>query len=126
MNTNTTTREAAATVLSTKLVLSLSAIPLATLVTACSAGTNPSAPVARSDTVAEAVQNYAGDPGERRFTIRTRTPSRRRGRIGSRRSRARGDIGARVQIPREPSRVSRMMSAWPAWRAVSSIMWNRT
>ena len=64
MNTNTTTREAAATVLSTKLVLSLSAIPLAALVTACSAGTNPSAPVARSDTVAEAVQNYAGDPGD--------------------------------------------------------------
>lgn len=31
-----------------------------------------------------------------------------------------------AQIPREPSRVSRMMSAWPAWRAVSSIIWNRT
>jgi hypothetical protein len=29
------------------------------------------------------------------------------------------------QIPREPSRVSRMMSAWPACRAVSSIMWSR-
>lgn len=31
-----------------------------------------------------------------------------------------------AQNPREPSRVSRMMSAWPAWRAVSSIIWNRT
>jgi len=31
-----------------------------------------------------------------------------------------------AQVPREPSRVSRMMSAWPAWRAVSSIIWNRT
>ena len=31
-----------------------------------------------------------------------------------------------LQVPTEPSRVSRMMSAWPAWRAVSSIRWNRT
>jgi AraC-like DNA-binding protein len=31
-----------------------------------------------------------------------------------------------LQIPTEPSRVSRMMSAWPACRAVSSIRWNRT
>jgi hypothetical protein len=34
--------------------------------------------------------------------------------------------GRGPQIPHEPSRVSRMMSACPAWRAVSSIRWNIT
>ena len=58
----------AATVLSTNLVLSLSAVSLAALVTACGAETDPSDPVTRSDKVAEAAQNYAGDPWEKRFT----------------------------------------------------------
>ena len=47
-----------------------------------------------------------------------------RSRAGAVRLRAAG-AGLRAvwaQIPVEPSRVSRMMSAWPAWRAVSWIM----
>jgi len=53
----------------THLVLSLSAVSLAALVTACGAEAEPSEPTTRSDKVAEAAQNYAGelDPAQRRF-----------------------------------------------------------
>ena len=71
MNTNIATTSKtgslAATVMTTNLILSLSAVSLAALVTACGAETNPSDPVTRPDKVAEAVQNYAGDPWEQRF-----------------------------------------------------------
>ena len=72
MNTNITltrlTGALATTVLSTNLVLSLSAVSLAAMVTACGAETDSSDPATRSDKVAEAAQNYAGDPWEKRFT----------------------------------------------------------
>ena len=71
MNTNSITASKTAplagTPLSTNLVLSLSALSLAALLTACGAQTNPSDPVTRPDKVAEAAQNYAGDPWEQRF-----------------------------------------------------------
>ena len=69
MNTNITATSKsialAAPVLSTNLVLSLAAVSVAALVTACGAETSD--PVTRSDKVAEAAQNYAGDPWEQRF-----------------------------------------------------------
>jgi hypothetical protein len=71
VNTNSTitrlTGGLAATTRSTTLALSLSAVSLAALVTACGAETDPSGPATRQATVAEAAQNYAGDPWEQRF-----------------------------------------------------------
>jgi hypothetical protein len=71
MNTNSTITRLTGAIdaidLSTNLVLSLSAVSLAALVTACGAETHSSDPVTRSDTVVEAPQNYAGDPWEQRF-----------------------------------------------------------
>ena len=71
MNTNSTvtrlTGALTATTRSTNLALSLSAISLAALVTACGAETDASDPVTRSEKGVEAVQNYAGDPWEQRF-----------------------------------------------------------
>ena len=53
----------------THLALSLSAVTLAALVTACGAEADPSDPVTRSDKVAGAAQDYAGevDPAQRRY-----------------------------------------------------------
>ena len=56
----------------TQVVLSLSAVSLSALITACGAETDPSDPVTQSDKVAEAAQNYAGegDPAQRKYLAR--------------------------------------------------------
>ena len=56
----------------THLALSLTAVSLAALVTACGTDTDPSEPETRSDKVAEAAQEYAGevDPAQRRYLTR--------------------------------------------------------
>ena len=56
----------------THLVLSLTAVSLSALITACGAETDPSDPATQSDKVAEAAQNYAGevDPAQRKYLAR--------------------------------------------------------